>query len=436
MPRNSFDAVQVESTQSTQRYEPDGLHSMTHSALRKEGQQATPDSSRNEPLARVASDFLERIAQGIRSPVNIMLGYNELLADRFEQLGDHSQSAYLDGIRRSGAQIVAAVNCLLDYSKIADGSLELKPQPIELAPLLEKVVERSRVLASSRNLQVTCAITESNAAVRCDLHCLNAALANLLDNAIRYSDRGGLVVRLHRDDDGALSIEIGESGAGFDSSAIARMLNGNAKSADLPEKQAAHEMARIGLVLAGAYLELIGARLFATGAGQNRSLFTIKLSPWLEDLRPARSALSGSDHLARPSPVMDGSELRSTGNPGVILIMEAQVDQAHYLRALLRGRYDSVVAKNAVEANARLEELGPRLRLILLDLALDSDEGGLGFAQRLRASERWRGLPIVITTACAFAEDRERALAAGATAYLSKPIGRADLLATIESLLA
>jgi two-component system, cell cycle response regulator DivK len=115
-------------------------------------------------------------------------------------------------------------------------------------------------------------------------------------------------------------------------------------------------------------------------------------------------------------------------------VVEDQPDQALFMRVLLQGKYEVVIAANTREAFARLEELGEKAGLILMDLSLSGGEDGLTLTRRIRADPRWRHVPVVVATAHAFEQDRERALAAGCSAYLVKPIDAKELLATIGRL--
>jgi CheY-like chemotaxis protein len=162
------------------------------------------------------------------------------------------------------------------------------------------------------------------------------------------------------------------------------------------------------------------------------SVFIISFPPILEaQLDPGAAAPAEAPPLApKPQP------RRRAAARATVVVVEDQPDQALFMRAVLQNHYEVALAANAGETFARLAELGARTGLILMDLSLAQGEDGLTLARRIRADRRWRELPIVITSAHAFAEDRERALAAGAAAYLAKPINAADLLATVERLLA
>lgn len=131
---------------------------------------------------------------------------------------------------------------------------------------------------------------------------------------------------------------------------------------------------------------------------------------------------------------------RAESEPGAarvtIVVVEDQPDQALFMRALLHGKYAMVFAADATATISKLEELGERVGLILMDVLLAPGEDGLALTRRIRADRRWKDVPIVVTTAHALQGDRERAFAAGCTAYLAKPIDPGELLATIGRLVA
>src|SRR5271170_3996678 len=171
------------------------------------------------------TDFMARITHGIRSPLNIILGFTDLLADRFEQLGDDTQRPYLEGIERNGQQIIDTIDRLLDMSLIANHIMPTTPETIELAPFLEKRAQDFRVLAVRKNLQLICEISAPEAVVRCDEHCLATALSNLVENAIKFTRKGGVIMRLYRDDSETVSIDVRDSGDGFNVKHLDWMLN-------------------------------------------------------------------------------------------------------------------------------------------------------------------------------------------------------------------
>lgn len=376
------------------------------------------------------SEFFARAAYAIRSPVNIILGYSELVAGRLIALGDDSQRPYLEGIRRSGRQVLEAINRILDYSRIEQGTLTVVPERIDLAGLVEKLAQDYRVLAAAKKLGLICEIGEPGAGVLCDAYCLTATLSNLIDNAIKFTHKGGAVIKLCRDSRERLCIEVRDTGGGFDPAQMEQALAG-------PQDGGAqrYEQSGLGLLLTHKYLDLIGASIAMSSSPGRGSVFTIIFPASMEvHWEPRRAADGSATQLPNP-PQLAPEATQSAAAAVTVVVVEDQPDQALFMRALLQGRYAVVVAANAREAIARLEELGERVGLILMDISLAGDTDGLTLTRRIRADRRWRRVPIVVTTAHAFEQDRERAMAAGCDAYLAKPIDAGELLATISRLL-
>ncbi len=369
-------------------------------------------------------EFVSRAAYAIRSPVNIILGYSELIAQRLLALGDDSQQPYIDGIRRSGRQILSAISRILDYASIEQGTLRISPERIHLAGLLEKLAQDYRVLAVSKKLGLICEIEEPGAGVECDSYCLTAALSNLIDNAIKFTHRGGVVVKLHRDGQGLLCVEVRDTGVGFDPRALERGAQAGANPG--------YQQSGLGLILTRKYLELIGASMAIASSPGKGSAFTVTFPARLE-VRWQPSCHNGepvSPHeAAAPAAPANAHAARP-----VVLVVEDQADQALFMRTLLQRSFDVVVAADAAEALHRLTAMRESPALIVMDIGLGGGEDGLTLTRRIRADRRWRQVPIVVTSAHAFEHDRERALEAGCSAYLTKPIDRGELIATIGRL--
>jgi CheY-like chemotaxis protein/anti-sigma regulatory factor (Ser/Thr protein kinase) len=380
--------------------------------------------------AAAVCEFLAHAAYAIRSPVNIILGYSELIAQRLIALGDDSQRPYLEGIRRSGRQILETINRILDYSRIEQGTLPVVPERIDLAGLLEKLTQDYRVLAAAKKLALICEIEELSAGVVCDAYCLTGVLSNLIDNAIKFTHTGGAVIKLCRDSQERLCIEVRDSGVGFDPERMRRAFAG---SYDGDAQR--YEQSGLGLMLTHKYLDLIGASIAISSTPGKGSVFTVIFPPSMEvHWEPRRAAQTS----AAPPQAAPTEAVAERARPGAaqptVLVVEDQPDQALFMRALLEGKYKVEIASNAREAMALLEQPGEKAGLILMDLSLSGGEDGLTLTRRIRADARLRHIPIVVATAHAFEQDRERALSAGCNAYLVKPIDAKQLLATIGRL--
>jgi CheY-like chemotaxis protein len=393
---------------------------------------ATQRAGEQSRLSGFAADFLARITHGIRSPLNIILGYNELLANRLAQLGDDTQRPYLEGIRRSGAQILDAIDKVHDYARIAEGAIDLTPVRIELAPFLATLVQDYRVIAAPKGLQVICEIIEPQASIRCDLFCLTRAISNLLDNAIKFTHKGGVIVRLFYDTGHRICIQIQDTGVGFEDGVL-EWARDPFSVDDRSQRSRYEPSGALGIMLAHACLNQIHSELsFSSEAGKGATV-NIHFAPELED----RTLPDKAPARQREGVSTSGGGLEASLVEGLptILIVEDQEDQAFYLQAILRQKFEPVVATTSEAALQCFNEIGDKIKLVLMDLGLPGGSDGFGLTRSLRGNTKWKAVPIIAISAYAFDEDRALAMSAGCSAYLAKPVTSQVLLATITRLI-
>jgi two-component system, sensor histidine kinase and response regulator len=223
--------------------------------------------------ARLKSAFLANTSHEIRTPLNVILGYTDLLGEHLADIGDHTQDAYLEALGRAGRRLLTTIQQILDYSRLEAGALAFSPSAIALAPFIEDQVNDLNLLAAEKGLKLRLDIAESDATVRFDEYCLQSALTNLLDNAIKFTDRGEIVLGLNRDSSGTLNLEVRDTGIGIDGDYLPRLFE------PFSQEQAGHsrrfEGAGLGLAFARKCVELGGARISAASRKGEGSTFTI-----------------------------------------------------------------------------------------------------------------------------------------------------------------
>ena len=223
--------------------------------------------------SRLKSSVLANVTHELRTPVNIILGYSSLVASYLQEKDDSSQSAILEGIQRAGRRLRATINSILDASKIESGAFEVRPKRLWLAPLIERQLQDFRPLAQAKELSLSSEIEAFDAEVTFDAYCLENALTNLLANAVKFTLRGEVRVRLARDDQGALALSVSDTGIGIDPSFVARL--GEAFVQEDSGFGRRFEGSGLGIALTKSYLELNGARLSVESQKDVGSRFTI-----------------------------------------------------------------------------------------------------------------------------------------------------------------
>jgi two-component system, sensor histidine kinase and response regulator len=222
---------------------------------------------------RLKSAFLANTSHEIRTPLNVILGYTDLLAEHLSDIDDHTQDAYLEALGRAGRRLLKTIQQILDYSRLEAGALALNPSAIALVPFIEDQANDLKVLAAEKGIELRLAIAEPDVTVRFDEYCLQSALSNLLDNAIKFTDRGEIVLGLERDSTGTLKLEVRDTGVGIDDDYMPRLFE------PFSQEQTGHsrrfEGAGLGLAFARKCVELGGARISAGSRKGEGSTFSI-----------------------------------------------------------------------------------------------------------------------------------------------------------------
>jgi PAS domain S-box-containing protein len=222
---------------------------------------------------RLKSAFLANTRHEIRTPLNVILGYTDLVGEHLADIGDHTQDAYLEALGRAGRRLLKTIQQILDYSRMEARALTLNPSAIALAPFIEDQANDFNVLAAEKGLKLRLEIAESDATVRFDEYCLQSALSNLLQNAIKFTDRGEIVLGLDRDSSGTLKLEVRDTGIGIDNDYMPRLFE------PFSQEQTGHhrrfEGAGLGLAFARKCVELAGGQISVASRKGEGSTFTI-----------------------------------------------------------------------------------------------------------------------------------------------------------------
>ena len=369
--------------------------------------------------SRLKSAFIANTSHEIRTPLNVIAGYADLVGEHLAEQGDESQKDYVEGIQRASSRLSRTIDNILDISKIEAGAFSLAPARMVIGPLLEKLLADFRVMAERKGIVLTCTIDTPGAAIVFDEYCLTQALKNLLDNALKFTERGAVACRLYRASDGRLCLRIRDTGIGIGEEYLPQLFQpfSQEQIGDTRKFQGSG----LGLALTRNYLKLNGAEISVESEKGKGTAFTIHFS-------------KESEAAARSGPQSEG-RLQAVTRRATILVVDNDSETQAYMRAVLRRQYDVVIAAFAAEARTVLE-VQPEIGLILMDVALGMEEDGLALVRQLRAEERWKQIPIIALTAYAAPEDRKRALDAGCDDYLAKPVARRELLAKIESLIS
>jgi len=381
---------------------------LRNAAVGAENAVQTPDRSKSEFLAILAHELRNPLAP-IRNAVQIL--------NRECALAPESQWA-LSAIERQVRQMARLIDDLVDVARITSNRFELRRERVDLASVLRLAIETSGTLLRAAGQEFTTVLPESPIYLDADPIRLAQAVSNLLNNAAKFTDRGGhiwLVVERNGSD---AVITVRDTGVGISRAMLPHVFE------MFTQGEQAHSRTLgglgIGLTLVKRLVEMHGGTVAADSAGQNMgSTFVIRLPTLVDSSQRPQSKAEGPARMSPPS-------LR-------ILVVDDNRDAADSLAMLLRTSGNDIrTAYDGAEAVQLANDFEPEV--VLLDIGLPNMDGH-EVAQRIRQEPWGRRTCLIAVTGWSDEADRARSRAAGFDHHLVKPLDTghlAQLLGSIE----
>jgi signal transduction histidine kinase/ActR/RegA family two-component response regulator len=366
---------------------------------RREAERARDEAQRAN---RAKDEFLAMLGHELRNPLAPIFTALDLMRLRG---GEAAKSRETDVIERQARHLAGLVDDLLDVSRITSGKIELKRQLLALDDVLAKAVETASPLFEKRRHELRLDV-QHGLLVDGDPTRLVQVFANLLTNAAKYTDPGGVIEVTARRDDGSMLVEVRDNGRGISPEMLPKIFDLFAQESQNLDR--AQGGLGLGLAIVKSLVSMHGGQVSARSEGSKRgTTFVVRL--------PAAAALSQVDGSRAAS-----GWQASLGAEHRILVVDDNEDAATLLGdALTALGYSCAVAHDGPKAL----ELAKRelFDAVVLDIGLPAMDG-YEVARHLRALPGWRDVPLVAITGYGQQNDKQRSIEAGFDHHFVKPV--------------
>ncbi len=360
-----------------------------------------------ETASRAKSEFLASMSHELRTPLNSVLGYAQLL--RREKGLSALQCKAITIIHQAGEHLLGLIDEILDMAKIEAGTLDILAENFDLHGLLESIAVLTRGRAQAKGLAFTCAQWSDIPSVVCaDERRLRQVLTNLLDNAIKYTRQGGVVLKTGMLD-GRVCFAVEDTGIGIRPEHLSEIFD---LFHQVRDPTAVVDGTGLGLAISKRLVRLMGGELQVASTLHEGSRFWFEL-----DLQP----------VSTPAPMAPGRSVTGVeGDRRRVLVVDDEDDGRSLLRDLLTPLgfevHEAADGVAAVHEAARL-----RPDAILMDMQMPRLDGLAATAQ-IRAMPELVGTVIFAISASAFEHNRARCIESGADEFIPKPFRQEKLL--------
>lgn len=394
----------------------------TNKYLETTTEKANKLASEAEIANKSKSAFLANMSHEIRTPLNAIIGFSQLMnRDKFLT---ESQKEYNVSIIKAGEHLLNLINDILELSKVEAGRVVVNPTNVDLHALFEDLQMLFKERAQAKHLQFICEIAEDLPRyVYIDEGKLRQIFVNLIGNAIKFTEEGGIAVRTRTevidDETNRLTVEIQDSGPGIPENELDKLFKHFEQTSSGINKGSG---TGLGLALSRELAIIMGGDIVVTSELGKGSVFTFQVE--VKQGNPDAIEKNTSKRVI-------GIEKQKEAYR--ILVVDDKDENLRVAIDLLTlVGFKTCEATNGVEAIEKFEQWNPHL--ILMDMRMPVMDG-YEATRKIKLTEKGKQTPIVALTASAFEDERKKIESLGMRGYIRKPFRENELFGTLSKIL-
>ncbi|MEI6048273.1 MAG: PAS domain S-box protein [Bacteroidota bacterium] len=375
-----------------------------------------------EMANKAKSTFLANMSHEIRTPLNAIIGFSQLI--NRDPLLTSTQKEYNISIIRAGEHLLLLINDILELSKIEAGRVELNPTNVDLYSLFNDIQIIFKERAQSKHLQFIFETADDLPRyVIVDDGKLRQIFVNLIGNAIKFTDEGGIAVRVRVDktdeDISSLIVEIQDSGPGIPENEISNLFKHFEQTSSGIKKS---NGTGLGLALSRELAVIMGGNITVISEPGKGSVFTFHV-----EIKEGKIEAVETDITKRVIHLDKGQQAYR-----VLVVDDKQENLQVVVNLLKLVGFATNEAVNGEDAIKKFEEWRPHL--ILMDMRMPVMDG-YEATRQIKSMEKGKTTPIIALTASSFEEERKKTLALGMQGYIRKPFRESELFGVIGKVL-
>lgn len=376
-----------------------------------------------EEMNRMKTNFLSNMSHELRTPMVGILGYSEIMKNETD---DPSVKRMSNMIYLSGARLMETLNLILDLSRLEAGKVELKYMDIEVISIIKSVFGNYEEQARQKNIFLRVKTDFSTLQMKSDERMFINSLNNLINNAIKFTSRGGVSVFVELENKGekAVIIKVADTGIGISKEDQEIMWDEFRQASEGFNRT--YEGVGLGLTITRKFIQKLGGTIEVDSEIDKGSVFILRFVTDEVSVTYAEN-IDFQQELAIKLIEEDASYL-----PKVLVVDDDETSRSVMVRFLKeKCNIDTAIdGKDAI-----MKATHSRYDAILMDINLGKGMNGLESTKLIRKIEGYKSIPIIAVTAYAMKGDKEEFLEAGCTDYISKPFSKLQFITFIEGIL-
>ncbi len=377
-----------------------------------------------EELSRIKTNFLANMSHELRTPMVGILGFAEVLMNSIK---DEEQRNYAEIIYNGGTRLMETLDLILNISAIEMNKVKIYKEQFNVIDLINEIAKSFEIFSGKKNLFLRTESVRKEILLKTDKRILRQILNNLTNNAIKYTEKGGVVIKADTEEskgENYLIIKVQDTGIGIPEDKIDLIWEEFRQVSEGFGRT--FEGTGLGLSITKKFTEMLGGKIYVESSEVGKgTTFVLQL--------PLNANSVETPEISKKKGTNEDIKFENKIFPD-ILYVEDDAMSVELVRILLKNICNLDIAKKAEEAIELVRN--KKYDLILLDINLGMGMSGIEIIEKVRETDNYAKIPIIAVTALAMKDDKDYFLSKGCDYYISKPFSKSEFLDLIKKALS